>query len=123
MLLSEGLWRERWGGRDALGQTIMLEAEPHTVVGVMPAVVPLPGRRAAVDGAPGRRRGTSSAACTRIACWRACARARPSARRVAELAQVAAALAAAYPRRQHGAAPRWWSRCSGRWWATPGPRS
>src|SRR6185295_3826211 len=37
VLLSESLWRERWAGRDVIGQTITVEAEPHTVVGVMPA--------------------------------------------------------------------------------------
>lgn len=38
VVLSESLWRERWGGRnDLLGQAIVLDGQPHTVVGVMPA--------------------------------------------------------------------------------------
>jgi putative ABC transport system permease protein len=36
VLLSESLWRERWGARNPVGETITLEGEPHTVVGVMP---------------------------------------------------------------------------------------
>ena len=44
VVLSESLWRERWGGRDVLGETIMLEGEPHTVVGVMPASFRFPAQ-------------------------------------------------------------------------------
>ena len=37
VILSHALWREKFGMRpDVLGQSIMLNAEPHTVVGVMP---------------------------------------------------------------------------------------
>jgi putative ABC transport system permease protein len=38
VILSEALWRERWGAsRDAVGRTVTLDGEPHTVIGVMPA--------------------------------------------------------------------------------------
>jgi predicted permease len=38
VILSWGLWKRRFGGDPAiLGQTIQLDAKPHTVVGVMPA--------------------------------------------------------------------------------------
>ena len=57
-ILSEGFWKERFGGRsDAVGQTIRLNDEPHVIVGVItsrdrlsrrrpgvtdPALVPVP---------------------------------------------------------------------------------
>jgi predicted permease len=46
VLIGESLWRERFGGRsDALGETLTLEGEAFTIVGVMPAGFNLPGRR------------------------------------------------------------------------------
>jgi predicted permease len=37
VLLSDGLWRQNFGGRrDAIGKTIMLESVPKTIIGVMP---------------------------------------------------------------------------------------
>jgi predicted permease len=44
VVLSEGLWRERFGGReDALGQTLRLNSTPHAIVGVIPNVAMFPG--------------------------------------------------------------------------------
>ena len=96
VLLSEGLWRERWGGRDALGQTITIEGEPHVVVGVLPASFRFPAD-ARLWTAAGRRprnefRGVHG--------YRVVARLRPGvepAAASAELGQVAAQLAAAHP--------------------------
>ena len=43
VILSEGLWRTRFGGdRDLVGRTILLDDTPTTVVGVMPAAFTLP---------------------------------------------------------------------------------
>ncbi len=43
-IVSNTIWRTRLGGRrDAIGQKIVLNAEPYTVVGVMPAGVQHPG--------------------------------------------------------------------------------
>jgi predicted permease len=37
VLLSDGLWRQRFGGnRDAVGQTLRIDARDYTIVGVMP---------------------------------------------------------------------------------------
>ena len=44
-VLSDGLWRQRFGGRpDAIGQTLRINDEPHTIVGVMPAGIDYPDR-------------------------------------------------------------------------------
>src|SRR5579862_823881 len=43
VILSWGLWKRRYGGNPGiLGQTILLDARPYTVVGVMPAWFALP---------------------------------------------------------------------------------
>lgn len=43
-VLSDRLWRERYGaGADALGQTVLVNAEPHTIVGVLPPSFWFPG--------------------------------------------------------------------------------
>ncbi len=42
-LLSDGLWRQRFGARpDVIGQTVRFNDEPHVVVGVMPAGIDYP---------------------------------------------------------------------------------
>jgi putative ABC transport system permease protein len=96
VVLSEGLWREQWAGRDAVGETITLEGEPHTVVGVMPASFAFPpdARLWTPAGRQARNefRGVHS--------YRVVARLRPEATLAAastELAQVTAQLAAAHP--------------------------
>ena len=44
-VLSDGLWRQRFGARpDAIGQTLRINDEPHTIVGVMPATIDYPDR-------------------------------------------------------------------------------
>lgn len=45
VLLSDGFWRQRFGGdRDIVGRTIALDGVPHTVVGVMKPDFGYPGR-------------------------------------------------------------------------------
>jgi predicted permease len=45
VILSYGLWQERFGGRpDALGQVIQLDVKPYTIVGVMPSEFQFPDR-------------------------------------------------------------------------------
>ena len=48
VLISDGLWRERFGARrDVVGRSLSLDGAPHTIVGVMPAAFgfPEPGVR------------------------------------------------------------------------------
>jgi putative ABC transport system permease protein len=97
VLLSESLWRERWGGRlDLLGQAIQLDGQPHTVVGVLPASFRFPAdARLWVAAGPLPRnefRGMHG--------YLVLARLRPGASldsAGAELQTVAARLATAYP--------------------------
>jgi predicted permease len=45
VVLSEGLWRRRFGGaRDVIGQRLELDGQPHTVIGVLPAGAGIVGR-------------------------------------------------------------------------------
>ena len=49
-ILSDGLWRRRFGGsRAALGSSILVNGVPHTIVGVMPPRTLLPGALAGND--------------------------------------------------------------------------
>lgn len=49
VILSSGLWQRRFGARqDILGTKVMLDGNPHTVVGIMPATFSFPDRRAAL---------------------------------------------------------------------------
>jgi predicted permease len=44
-LIGDGLWRQRFAARpDAIGQTLRINDEPHTIVGVMPAGIDYPDR-------------------------------------------------------------------------------
>ncbi|HWZ23745.1 MAG TPA: ABC transporter permease, partial [Verrucomicrobiae bacterium] len=46
-ILSYGLWANRYGGdRDIIGRTVMVNSEPHTVVGVMPQGFDFPEKSA-----------------------------------------------------------------------------
>ena len=45
LVISHGLWTSRFGGRpDALGQSVLIDDQPHTIVGVMPASFTFPSR-------------------------------------------------------------------------------
>jgi putative ABC transport system permease protein len=47
VVLGHAMWMDRFGGRpDAIGQTLRLNGEPHTVVGVMPPGIDYPERAA-----------------------------------------------------------------------------
>jgi putative ABC transport system permease protein len=44
-VISDALWRERFGGRpDAIGQRVRFDNEPYTIVGVMPPGIDYPGK-------------------------------------------------------------------------------
>ena len=61
VLVSEQLWRTRFGGAaDIVGRRIGIEGEPHTIVGVLPARFAYPERTAASGIRCRRRRGRSS---------------------------------------------------------------
>jgi putative ABC transport system permease protein len=43
VVLADGLWRQRFGGRtDAIGRSILINEEPYTIVGVMPPGIDYP---------------------------------------------------------------------------------
>lgn len=43
VVISQGYWQRRFAGAPVVGQSITIENEPHTVVGVVPAAFPLSG--------------------------------------------------------------------------------
>ncbi len=46
LLISEGLWRRRFGGApDAIGRAVVLNGEPATIVGVLPTTIDVAGFR------------------------------------------------------------------------------
>ena len=105
-VLSESLWRERWGGRlDILGQPIVLDGRPHTVVGVMPASFRFPtDARLWVAAGPLPRNEFRG-----VHAYRVLARLRPGVtadQAGAELATVAGRLATAYPQDNAGRSAR-----------------
>jgi putative ABC transport system permease protein len=52
-VLSHGLWQRRFGGDpSAVGQTITLDRQPYTVIGVMPAAFQFPKRGPQINGEP-----------------------------------------------------------------------
>ena len=96
VVLSDALWRERWAGRDIIGETIELEGEPHTVVGVMPASFRFPADARLWTPAGRQLRNEFRG----VHAYRVVARMRPDAAlpaAAAELEQVASRLASAYP--------------------------
>src|SRR5260370_9045670 len=49
VILGYALWESRFGGRmDAIGETILLDGDAHTIIGVMPPEFSFPQRRAQV---------------------------------------------------------------------------
>jgi putative ABC transport system permease protein len=47
VIMSDGLWKRRFGGRgDVIGQSIRLNGEPHTIVGIMPPGIDYPDHAA-----------------------------------------------------------------------------
>ncbi|HSC28003.1 MAG TPA: ABC transporter permease [Vicinamibacterales bacterium] len=51
-IISHGLWRRRFDGREALGAAIVLDRKPYTIVGIMPAGFEFPRRGAASNATP-----------------------------------------------------------------------
>jgi putative ABC transport system permease protein len=49
-ILSHGLWQRSFGGRPALGERIVLDRQPYTVVGIMPASFQFPKRSPQING-------------------------------------------------------------------------
>lgn len=103
-LLSEGLWRSRFGGdRGIVGRVIDLQGRPRTVVGVMPASFAFPPRGLDLDEPPAAiyvPLGLTPAVLADVADnfdYRVLARLRPGA----TLAQAGAEMAAAAPQIQH----------------------
>ncbi|HUE90046.1 MAG TPA: ABC transporter permease [Vicinamibacterales bacterium] len=51
-VISHGLWQRRLGGAEVLGATLMLDRQPYTVIGVMPASFQFPRRGAEFNNVP-----------------------------------------------------------------------
>jgi putative ABC transport system permease protein len=52
VVLSHGIWQRRFGGRDVLGEHVVLSRTPYTIVGVMPAGFEFPKRGPQWNGEP-----------------------------------------------------------------------
>jgi predicted permease len=103
VLLSEKLWRRRFNGeRSAVGRTILLDGDPHTVLGVMPAAFNFPPDSAAeawvyFDPSPQVKKNRGSHFLGVVG------RLKPGVteeKALAQLRQVAARLEKAYPKEQ-----------------------
>jgi putative ABC transport system permease protein len=51
-VISHGLWMRRFGGRDVLGEAVVLDRRPYAIVGVMPSSFEFPRRGAAANAEP-----------------------------------------------------------------------
>ena len=96
VILSDRLWHDRFDARrDVIGQHIMLDGVPHTVIGVMPPGVEFPGTAAAwttMQRDPLDNRGNHS--------WQVIGRVQPGvtvAQVRQDLRRIATTLAAQYP--------------------------
>jgi putative ABC transport system permease protein len=96
IILSDRLWRERFEARPGvLGQSIMVNGVPHTIIGVMPRGFEFPGNAGAwtaMQTDPLRNRGNHS--------WRVMGRLKPNVtieQARLDLARIAASLETQYP--------------------------
>jgi putative ABC transport system permease protein len=51
-VLSHGLWLRRYGGRAVIGDRVLLDRQPYTIVGIMPASFQFPTRGPQLNGEP-----------------------------------------------------------------------
>jgi putative ABC transport system permease protein len=96
IILSDRVWRDRFEARsNAIGQSIMVNGVPHTIIGVMPAGFEFPGRAGAwttMQTDPLRNRGNHS--------WEVIGRLEPGVtieQTRSDLGRVATSLAEQYP--------------------------
>ena len=96
IILSDRVWRDRFGGRpDALGQQIIVNGVPHTVIGVMPRGFEFPSAAGAwttMDADPLNNRGNHS--------WQVMGRLKPGVaieQAQGDLARIAQRLQKEYP--------------------------
>jgi predicted permease len=104
-VLSYALWQERFGGDpSAIGKTITLDAQPHTIIGVMPAQRPLGFATDSQVWTPFIPTDEERTAREGSACW-AIARLKPGVtlgQVQGELDTISARLASAYPEAHKG---------------------
>ena len=51
-VLSHAMWQRGFGGRSVIGERVLLDRQPHTIVGVMPAGFSFPKRGPQLNGEP-----------------------------------------------------------------------